>query len=615
MSDEGTRNIRGAIEGAGRAFKVIDGGGGGRGPTKPPDRTPSDRAPCPLVFLGHLDGTFHFLDARGQKRQLTARTLGNRHELLALFLGSDAWLRQEFPKKAKVKRQGESGEEVEVEIVVDFRINDATRFLIRECGERGLYGEHVVLRAPGVWPGAKGLPIVHCGDCVLIDGVWQDAGTRTDNQVWAAAAATARPALGCDVQVGLALQDDLKNLWNFRKPGGEIAVLGLIACGYLGAAARWRPAGFLLGGMATGKSSLLNVMRAASPLHYYTNDTTKAGIEQAISGRAMPMFIDEAADREDQRGARMLLDMVLAASGGEGTRGSRGGSDGQARSFAIAGSIVMAAISPPDMQPQHLSRFTLIELVRASAGEDHTIAHRKLVETVRDAAPALWGRVLSRAEIFQDALAAFRAELLSSGSAPREMDQVGALLAGWFVLTHEGRPTERDCKEGVAALAAFVSGADEVMLEDAPQRMVRHLVSSMVQLSRSTDRMQIGALIARVLETPSMIETDISAVLARNVLANHGIRVIRADEPKDLRGRDAPRAAHGNGVWFAPASVELRRLFAGINSWEGERWLFELKRLESAREPKLKVRVGSITARAVWVSAEELGFDDDRSPP
>ena len=194
------------------------------------------------------------------------------------------------------------------------------------------------------------------------------------------------------------------------------------------------------------------------------------------------------------------------------------------------------------------------------------------------------------------------------------MDQVGALLAGWWVLTHEGRPSPRHCLEGVSALAAFVSGADETASEDAPQRMVRHLVSSMIQLSRSTERMQVGALIARVLETPTVIESDVNPHLARTVLANHGMRVIRANETKDPRGRDAPRAAHGNGVWFAPGAVELRKVFAGT-SWEGDRWLFDLKRLESAREPKPNVRIGSITGRAVWVSAEELGFDDDAALP
>jgi hypothetical protein len=144
--------------------------------------------------------------------------------------------------------------------------------------------------------------------------------------------------------------------------------------------------------------------------------------------------------------------------------------------------------------------------------------------------------------------------------------------------------------------------------------MVRHLVSSMVQLSRSTDRMQVGALITRVLETPSVIESEVSVHLARTVLANHGMRVIRANEMKDQRGRDAPRAAHGNGVWFAPGAVELRKLFAGT-SWEGDRWIFDLKRLESARQPNLKIRIGSLIGRAVWVSAEELGFDDDSAPP
>jgi hypothetical protein len=272
----------------------------------------------------------------------------------------------------------------------------------------------------------------------------------------------------------------------------------------------------------------------------------------------------------------------------------------------------MAAISPPDMQPQHLSRFTLIELVRAAAGEDHQTAHKKLVEDISAAGPSLWGRALERAELFQESITLFRAQLLESGSAPREMDQIGALLAGWWILTHEGKPSARDCREGVDALEAFIHGAEETLLEDAPKRMVRHLMSSTVQLSRSTDRAQIGSLIAQVLQTHSHLEFEVTDNLARTVLANHGMRVIRHNEAKDARGREAPRAAHGNGIWFAPGAVELRKLFAGT-SWEGDRWIYDLRRLESAREPKMQVRVGSLKGRCTWVSAEELGFDDDPS--
>lgn len=77
--------------------------------------------------------------------------------------------------------------------------------------------------------------------------------------------------------------------------------------------------------------------RALWPLHKHTTDTTKAGIEQTIGGHAMPSTIDEASDQRDQRGAQVLMDLLLSASAGDGARVLRGTSAGRARSVEVLG--------------------------------------------------------------------------------------------------------------------------------------------------------------------------------------------------------------------------------------------------------------------------------------
>lgn len=595
MTDDPRRSVRSAIDGAGRAFQVIDGG------RPPPGDAPTDDDACPVAALGHLDGTFYFLDVRGQKRSLTARALGSRHELVSLFLGDDAWLRRRFPKRV-AQKEIVDGEQRDVERVVDFRINAASAWLQAQCADAGLFGTHVALRAPGVWSGPDGLPVVHLGDAVLASGVLHPAGYRLGGQIWAAAAPQPRPSTPCPAQVGRDLQEAIKALWNFRDPGSEIAVLGLLGTAYYGQAADWRPAGFLLGGVGSGKSSLHRVMRACCPMRHETNDTTKAGIEQAVDGRAMPIFIDEASDREDQRGARMLLDLVLTASGAEGTHGYRGGADGKVRKIELAGAVIMASVAPPVMQPQHQGRFTLIELQPPVEGEDYADEHKALAARMRALGPSLWGRALASFERYQAARRMFRIALGVRGCAPREMDQLGSLLAGWWMLTEEGVPDDRAAREGVSALDCFVRLRDDVREDDAPRRMMRYLLGSTVQIDRSTDREQVGQLIETVLRLDGRIEPE----SCRRVLAIYGIRVIRADEAPDRRGRPAPRAASGFGVWFSLGAPELGRLFAG-SAFEGDRWKYEMRRLESARQAK-SVRIGTIATVSIWVSAEELGF-------
>lgn len=610
-SDANIADIRAAVNGADRAFQVIDGGKKGGG-DEPPAQ-PEEKAPCPVSALGHLAGNYFFLDKVGQLRQLTASQVGKRHDLMGLFMGNDKWLRDEFPKKAQCKVKQEDGSEVTEEKVVDFRLNSAAAYLQAECAKAGLFGAHIMIRKPGVWPAENGLPVVHCGDKVMIGDRLVNAGTKTGNQVWAAAPSSPRPARPCSADVGKEFVQRVRDLWDFRVPGGEIAVIGLLACAYYGAAIPWRPAGFLLGGAGSGKSSLLGVLQAASPLHVYSNDTSKAGLEQTLDGRAMPAFIDEASDREDQRGARALLDLVLSASGGEGTKGVRGGKDGIARSIEVVGSIIMASIAPPDLKAQHLGRFTLIDLMKPEEGADHTAAHRELKEWARENGPSLWGRALAGWERYRAALEMFRKALLEYGCQPREMDQLGAIMAGWWVLTEDSVPDAKGAMTGVGALKEFVRDREDVITQDAPTRMITHLMSRLVMVQRSTERKSISDLISRVLDQ-DIDQSDATGLMprsvAREVLSQYGIRVIRPDEPKSKKGLEAPREADGAGLWFSQSNSMIKEFF-GDTPFAGDRWLYELRRLETARAPKRNVQIGSMKpARCIWVTATELGFGD-----
>ena len=494
IDDESKRSIRQSVLGADKGLRVID--GGGRVPA-----TPTNEAgePWPVTPLGHLDGIFHFLDVRGQKRSLTARQLCAKPDLLALFGGDDRWPCAQFPKKLPVESTDAEGVKNEVWRTVDFKINDLGAALQRACFAAGLFGDHIQLRAPGVWRDSDGMPVVHCGDQVLISNVWRAAGERQGNQVWAAAPATPRPGIPCAVEVGRRLQAELTALWRWRENGGPTAVVGLIANAYYGAALDWRPAAFVTGETSSGKSSLQEVIRAALPLHHYDNDTTKAGIEQAVHGRAMPIVIDEAADRANRNVARELADLVLSAASGEGTRGSRGTTDGKGRRIELAGLILMFSINPPDLEPQHLGRMTLIELQKPDDGADHRTQHRTLARFARVQGPAMWGRALAGWDRYQVALERFREGLRVAGCAPREMDQAGALLAGWWVLVEEGLPDARGVAAGIGALhggalsePGLIRGAAEIEADSRPRRMLQLLLSSMVNLHRSSEREPVG---------------------------------------------------------------------------------------------------------------------------
>jgi hypothetical protein len=627
VTEDATRSIRQSVLGADRALPLgviplsearrrRKREGAAHAEAESPNQTEEssdDVADCPVKPLGHANGIFHFLDARGQHRALTGRELFSRAGLRSLFLGEEIWLRQAYPKKVAVEMTDERGDGGTAFRTVDYLVNAAAADLMDACAAAGIWGDHVTIRKPGVWPVPEDLPAVHCGDAVLIGTAWHDPGTRTGNQIWAAAAPTPRPGIPCSSAIGQELQNGLRDLWCWSEVGGPIAVVGLIGNAYYGAATEWRPAGFVTGATGAGKSALLRVMRAALPLHHYDNDTSKAGIEQAVHGRAMAIIIDEAADRANRTASRDLIDLVLSAAGDEGTKGSRGTTDGKGRRIEVAGLIIMFSINPPELEPQHLGRFTLIDLKKPTDGADHRIAHRDLAAFARKHAVDLWARALAGWDRYNVALEAFRRGLGNTGCAPREMDQAGALLAGWWVLTREGHPDERGVREGIAALdpdrtSGFIRRAEDVEAEDRPRCMLQHLLASMVYLHRSTDREPIGKLIEVAFGERGEPWQQGSAT---ELLASYGIRVVRAGEETDHRGLPVPRMADGAGLWFSNTSPELRKLFADT-PFEGNRWRHEMLRLPTARKSGQSVRFGGVSTWAIWIGRYEI---NNEKPP
>lgn len=619
-SNDGLDGIRAAVAGAERQFQVIDGGKGGG--NEPPEAT-KEKKPCPVVTIGHLSGAFYFLDRVGQLRVLKASQMTRRPDLLSLFGGNIDWLKETFPKTAKVKGKDENGDETTREVVVDFNINRTAEFLQRECFSAGLYGDHIQIRKPGIWAAANSMPVVHCGNRVLVGSKFERPGTRIGDQIWAASPAEPCPGKACDASVAIEFQNRIRELWDFKVGGSDIIVMGMLACAYYGAAIPWRPAGFLTGPAGCGKSSLLYVLQNAIPLKFATNDASKAGIEQMVDGRAIPILVDEASDREDQRAARNLLGMILSATGGEGTKGARGGSDGIARKIAVAGSFIMASIRPPDMEAQHAGRITLVFLKKAKKGADHTAEHAEFKEWAKEVGPSLWGRALGGWDRYRDARVILRAAVGRAGCQPREMDQMGSLLAGWWVLANDGIPSEKEADGVVQGIVGYIRTADDTATDSGPQRMIDHFLSQKVQMDRSSDKRSISSLIEQMLRQQDENEDGVpdctySRKQVASALASYGIRVVRANEPLPRSGQPVLKGSDGDGLWIWPRNAMLRALFKDT-VYAGDKFIYDFTQLESYRPPprnkygrEMTITMdGKKNKGCFWVRCCELGLSDD----
>lgn len=612
-------SIRNSILGADRAFRVVDGGRDGAGPPGPvPPRREGSDDPCPVIALGDNDGAYYFLDVIGQRRVFTARELGNRQAIMSLFRGTDEWLERNFPVVREIQTKDEAtGEAVKRKVTVDFSVNRAARWLIGECSRQGLFGSRTKLRRGGVWRGDDGMPVVHCGDAVLIGDQWYPPGTRTGSQLWVAQEATPRPGSPCDYRVAQRLQEDLQRCWNFRNPGSAVALIGLLYSCLMCGALEWRCNGFVTGGSGTGKSALRRVLRAALPVHDYSNDTSKAGMEQTVSGMAIPAIIDEANDRNHSSG-RDLIDIILSASGDEGTVLARGTADGKGRSSEVVSAVIMFSINPPELEPQHLNRFTMIELQAADQGADFTAEHRRIADEVKKASHGLWGRAVSSWERYVASLAMFRDALRQYGCDPRTMDGQGAVLAGWFVLTHEGLPEPLHVREGIGALGDLVVVGNAAKADDGPRRCIDHLLACQIEMHRSSERESVGTLLDYAYGLDPEIHHPSSAA---KHLERYGIRPVRAckQDPAKVRQmpcrcqhcwddrlrRPVPRIGLADGLYISNTNPAIASLYRGT-SFEAGRWRHEIMRLPSARSSGKAVRIGGVTTYGIWLDREAL---------
>jgi hypothetical protein len=543
-----------------------------------------DESSSPIMGLGHFGGRFWFLTTEGERRSLSAAALARRSEISALFLGKIEWLRENFPDRSDP---------------ADFSVPRAGDFLMQLCATRGLYGDHVSVRRVGVWRGEGEHPIANCGDVLFVGGEKRKIGAMIAGQIFVACPAERHPAAKpAHASVAQGICSDLAELWSFRDQGGEIMAMGLVGAGYLAAALDWRPNGFLTGPSNAGKSHLLEALRALAPLAHYSTDTTKAGIESAVNGRAMPIFLDESSDREGT--AQNLLDVVLSASSGAGTKLHRGTSDGGVRSIEVCASVIMASVSPPPMLPQHRSRFVLIELMKPEAGADHRSEMADLTRRCGQAAPGLFARALLSLGLYQASLRQFRAALGRVGCVAREMDQLGAVLAGWWYLVEDQPPNDAQASSTVRAVANFIRGSETMDEEDSSHTAMAIFISRLISRDTTVHQESIASLISTAISDCSEYESARKVACA--ALGNFGIKAVRASD------RLAPRGSDGNGFWLNPTVQGLQRLFENT-PFAGDRWKTEMIRHPAVSRNHQPVRVAKLPpARCFWVNLDVLGI-------
>lgn len=580
----------------------------------PPPADAMDFEGSNIVPIGVAPGFYYLVDAGGNFRTLPARDMMKKETLLDLFGADDSWLAQRF---------GVTDEHGALVVKNWDRVGKA---IMRACFLLGPYDPvSNPPRRTGIWADEKGAPLLHLGGrLVFADGRAQAAGIvvnvevdgTTERHVYVREPSVrrqpAKPCPGSDID---DLRRDIADLWVFRDgPAAAMLALGWCAVASLGAAVRWRPNLVVLGGTGTGKTSLMNVLRGLLPVHAYSNDTTKSGLESRVTDRPGPIIVDEAA-QGDRSGAAALFDMMLPASGGEGSRGLRGSPDGRGRSFSVLGSVCYAAIHPPVLKPEHMGRFTEITLM--PAGRDNKDAIDAVIAKGHRLGPALLARVIKAFPRWDGNLRAMRAALVAAGATAREADQVGALLAGWWLLASDEVATDGEAAGLVREASAFIGGAAAQREDSAGRRAWVLLASTSITRAAGQVRVPVGDLVREALDydAPGDPEGELRRIglKPQELSADDAVKLLRDawtdDEAKALGGLPL------KVVWFARQHQELRRLFAGTE-FAGEAWWRAMEQMPHAKRSMGNLRMGkAYSGRAFCVPLAVLDPEEPARPP
>lgn len=589
------------------------------GPVRlPPPRDAVDFEGAAIVPIGVAPGLYYLVDAGGNFRAIPARDMMQKSTLLDLFGADDAWLAQHFGVT----------NEYNALVVKDW--DKVGKAIMRACFLLGPYDPiGNPPRRTGIWADQRGRPLLHLGGrLVYADGSAEAAGVvlhvevegATERHVYVREPSVRRqpmkpedlPDIVPDIE---ALRADIAGLWVFRDgPAAAKLTLGWCAVASLGAAVRWRPNLVMLGGTGTGKSSLIKVAQGLLPVHAYSNDTTKAGLEARVTDKPGPIIVDEAA-QGDRSGASALFDMMLPASGGDGSRGLRGSPDGRGRSFSVLGSVCYAAIHPPVLKPEHVGRFTEITLM--PAGRDNKDAIDAIQARAHALGPAFLGRVVASFGRWDGNLRAMRAAMVAGGATAREADQVGALLAGWWLLASDTVATDSEAAALVQEAQAFIGGANAQREDSAGRRAWVMLASTSIPRASGQTRVSVGDLVRECfdLEPAGDPAGELRRIglKAEEIGADEAVRLLR-----DVWNDDDAAGLGGmpmKVVWFARQHQELRRLYHGTE-FAGEAWWRAMEQMPHAKRSIGNVRMGkAYSGRAFCVPLAVLDPEDPARPP
>lgn len=549
---------------------------------------------CPVRPLGVNGSEYYFLDAIDQLVVKHADKLG-QNGIDDLFKHSQAqrWADANFP------RTGDGG------VLTGIDRDLLKRALIARCGDlsiHGVFDPSGRVRGDGGWRDELGRLVFHCGDVVLVADSKGELHERRpgihDHLIYPKGSRQLRPAdasdaIGGERGAGNELLQ-LLNLWNWKrgsadKPLDALLMLGWATLAPVGGALRWRPATWLTGDMATGKSTLQELVYGTQGGRagiIKAANATGAGIWQALNFRSLPVALDEVEAGTNNEKREQLVELMRISASGDVLR--RGGSDHRAVEFNVFAPFLFSSINVLPLPPQDISRLALLELNELPRG-----ATRPKLDPVRLAriGSVLRRRVINAWPQWEEHLAPWW-DAIGKEFAARTADTFGFLLAmAHLALCDE--PAHADTvEETVAPLIPSLREWQSIAGKDH-ELMLSHLGTWQLEPYDRGEKWTVRQLVhwsSTRAKAASALATDgpdaerfgkhLDRTKAGRGLRQHGMAVVSIKD--------------GGGECLAIAfrHAALARIFRGTK-WQDGVWRQSAARAPGARSHRVRIEGGA----------------------
>lgn len=507
-----------------------------RKPKTPPKPLPVaeeiDENELPFIVLGFDHDTYFFYD-RLRMQMLTCRSTQISEGFMLALMPSQEWASY-FPSRNK-----------------DFDRVLATNWIHAVAKGNGLFSPDLV-RGRGAWLD-DGRVIFHQGSHLYVNGEPIPLGQQSNlksRYVYEQA-----PAISMVCEKALTAEEGCELVYTAKSFRWERDISGTMLCGWIFLATvcgalKWRPHIWITGGAGSGKTTVLeNFARRIVPedaFIFASGSSSEAGLRQAIGKEARALFMDEFEADDVKQRLRLNDSLVFLRQCSSDTTAKiyRGTTTGQHMTFTPKTMALLASIGVGLEQQQDIERIEVLALKSKDDHEGETPwleikARLEAIQADKNLGSRLATRAMNMIPVINEAVEVFADVAALELGSQRNGDQIGALLAGAWCLTHDKAPDREEAVKIINGIDWTERKASQTEEADA---IIDELLARVVKVSGGMP-VTLGRLVAQSagLEPAGdgVVGEELNRRTVNNLLTIHGMKVDMAAQELLIHSKNA----------------------------------------------------------------------------